>query len=274
MLPREKLPAWFSPEPTNCWSFPRCEPQWINREADPAFLAAYGLFPGQIVANLLYYFAEPSDLVVDPFAGSGSTGLVCRDLGLSVSLFDLTPRAPGVAFADSAARIPIESGAAGFVFLDPPYWQMHRYSDDARDLSTMDLRSFAESTQVVFKEVERILRPEGHVALLMNSVWRNVSKIMNHPLDLTLMMYRLAPRSLKLVERISVTNQNFAYSPRDQRVSRKIRSSRAMLRGFRDVLVLRKTSAGAEPTEASVREPERSGPVMPTAARRQARKER
>jgi len=50
---------------TNVWNFPQCD--------DRYGLDYPGRIPGQIVENLLYYYTEPFDLVVDPMAGGGTT---------------------------------------------------------------------------------------------------------------------------------------------------------------------------------------------------------
>jgi hypothetical protein len=51
MLEFKDIPAWFQPEATNCWSFPRCEPRWINRDVQGEWFDKYGLFPGQADRN-------------------------------------------------------------------------------------------------------------------------------------------------------------------------------------------------------------------------------
>ncbi len=254
MLNRTQIPVWFVPERTNFWSFQRCEPRWVNHDGAPSWFDRFGLFPGQIVANLLYYFAEPDDLVVDPFAGSGTTGLVCADFRVRYRMFDLTPRAPDIKQCDSSAKLPLRDGEAGLLFLDPPYWQMHRYSEDRRDLSTMELKEFVAASTRAVREATRVLRVGGHLAILMNSVWRNVSAHFDHPLDLSMLFYWIASsEGLVLVERISIANQNFE-NPAG-RHARRGRTRVAMLRGFRDLMVFRKKAVPAQVAEPQAKEP-------------------
>jgi DNA modification methylase len=54
----------------NVWNFP-------NRDKRYG-LDFKGAIPGQIVENVLYYFTEPFDVVVDPMAGGGTTIDVCK----------------------------------------------------------------------------------------------------------------------------------------------------------------------------------------------------
>lgn len=48
-------------------------------------------FIPQVVAYILENYAEQNNTVLDPFAGSGTTGLVARVYGLSYELWDLNP---------------------------------------------------------------------------------------------------------------------------------------------------------------------------------------
>ncbi len=48
-------------------------------------------FIPQVVDYIIEHYASPDDVVIDPFAGSGTTGLVARLHGLSYELWDLNP---------------------------------------------------------------------------------------------------------------------------------------------------------------------------------------
>jgi DNA modification methylase len=67
----------------NVWNFPKCDPR-------------YGLnyprrIPGQIVENILYYYTEPFDIVVDPMAGGGTTVDVCKAMFRRYQAYDINP---------------------------------------------------------------------------------------------------------------------------------------------------------------------------------------
>lgn len=71
---------------TTFWNFASC---------DPRFGFTFpGRIPGQIVLNLLHYFTEPGDRVVDPFGGSGTTLDVCRHMNRRCLIYE-PPANPG-----------------------------------------------------------------------------------------------------------------------------------------------------------------------------------
>lgn len=50
-----------------------------------------GRIPAQIVENVLYYYTEPFDLVVDPMVGGGTTIDVCRAMYRRYRAYDIRP---------------------------------------------------------------------------------------------------------------------------------------------------------------------------------------
>jgi len=80
-----------------------------------------GATPSWIIWNLLERYTREGDLVIDPFAGGGTTNDVAASLGRRAWGFDLQPQKPvGIALAD-ARRLPLRDACADFAFLDPPY---------------------------------------------------------------------------------------------------------------------------------------------------------
>jgi len=69
---------------TTLWSFDACDPSY-GEKGYP------GRMPGQIVENLLWYYTEPFDLVLDIFAGSGTTIDVSKKMYRRYLGFDLNP---------------------------------------------------------------------------------------------------------------------------------------------------------------------------------------
>jgi len=70
---------------------------------------------GLLIKDLLMHF-KPK-FVIDPMAGSGTTGEVCRDLGIDCLLLDLNPKYGGFnALKDELPR------SADFIFVHPPYF--------------------------------------------------------------------------------------------------------------------------------------------------------
>jgi len=110
----------------------------------------FGNSEPRILDNLLYLYTAPFDLVVDPFAGGGSTVEVCKKRFRRYYVSDRAPipeRADEIRrhdlVVDGLPKVP-EWDAVRLVYLDPPYWkQAHgEYSKDATDLANMPLEEF------------------------------------------------------------------------------------------------------------------------------------
>jgi ParB-like chromosome segregation protein Spo0J len=98
---------------------------WQFSENDPRFGMPHpGRIPGQIAGNVIYYYTEPGDLVVDPMAGGGSTLDVAAHLERRSLGLDVAPRRPDIMQWDISKGFPDEAKDAQLIFMDPPYWNM------------------------------------------------------------------------------------------------------------------------------------------------------
>lgn len=132
-----------------------------------------GATPSYIIWNLLERYTKKKDLVVDPFAGSGTTVDVARDLGRRGLGYDLQPHHSGVFKAD-ARNLPLEDGKADFVFMDPPYGDNLTYSGQREcigELAATDPKYF-EAFEEVFEEIDRVLKPGRYMAVYVCDVWK------------------------------------------------------------------------------------------------------
>lgn len=126
-----------------------------------------------VVCELAYrWFSPAGGQVVDPFAGGSVRGIVAGALGRHYWGCDLRPEqiAANEAQADEIApRVrPVwvcgdsmetlaDAPAADFVFSCPPYGDLEKYSDDPRDLSTMDWHAFvAAYKRIILRAVGRM----------------------------------------------------------------------------------------------------------------------
>jgi hypothetical protein len=70
---------------------------WDFAKLDPtAGSAIFGRMPAQIVENLLWLYTDVGSIIVDPFAGSGTTIDVAKRVGRRVWASDLTPFTPNL----------------------------------------------------------------------------------------------------------------------------------------------------------------------------------
>jgi hypothetical protein len=107
----------------------------------------FGNSEQRILENLLYLYTEPFDIVLDPFAGGGSTIDVCKRRLRRYWVSDRKPiveREQEIRQLDIAQNLPPLHNRWSDVtltYLDPPYWRQAagKYSDDAEDLGNMPL---------------------------------------------------------------------------------------------------------------------------------------
>lgn len=129
---------------------------------------------GRVIEALLRYL-KPR-FVVDPMEGSGTTGDVCRRLGIRYRGFDLRTGFDATRFALSE----ILDGPADLVFLHPPYHNLIRYSGQVwgdrphpADLSQCrSLDEFRGKLGVVLRSCFEALGTWGHLAVLIGDLRR------------------------------------------------------------------------------------------------------
>jgi len=126
------------------------------------------------VDNLLYLYTEPFDVVVDPFAGSGSTLDICRKRWRRCWLSDHHPiveREEEIRRWDVLEGLPPLSRwkDVKLVYLDPPYWKQAagKYTDDPVNLANMSLDKFESTVADLILAFAQKLSPGSHIALVM-----------------------------------------------------------------------------------------------------------
>jgi len=162
----EKLKSELSDNPPdslqlyNVWRFQQCDPRYG--------MDYPGRIPGQIVENLLWYYTEPFDLVVDPMAGGGTTVDVCKAMYRRYVAFDINPiEEKGIRKNDVRNGIPLPKSEVDFIFLDPPYWRLQRYTD--KSISFGSYEEWCNFMKKLASECYRIVKKGGHVALLVEA---------------------------------------------------------------------------------------------------------
>jgi DNA-binding CsgD family transcriptional regulator len=190
----------FAPPLYNIWTFAKIS----NR------VSHFGNSEQSIVDNLLYLYTEPFDIVLDPFAGGGSTIEVCRH---RLRRYWVSDRKPIVEreneirqhdiVTDGVPPLNRNWSEVSLTYLDPPYWKQaeDEYSDDPTDLANMPLEDFTKTLAGFVKEIAR-RQSKGAIALLIQPTqWRAPGRqIVDHVIDL---VNAVGNRKLVLETRVS-----------------------------------------------------------------------
>lgn len=141
-----------------------------------------GRIPAQINMNLNYYYTKPGDLVVDLFAGGGTTLDVCKyhddDFGNRSCIgYDIDPKRQDIQKWDLIKdRLP-DLSKAKLVFLDPPYWKQKQgeYSADKTNLANMPLNIFHGELSKIVAQCLAAIPAESYVALIIGPTQESLS---------------------------------------------------------------------------------------------------
>lgn len=125
--------------------------------------------------NLLYLYTKPFDIVIDPFAGSGSTIDLCKK---RLRRYLVSDRKPIVSREKEIRKhdVSIEGISkppqwkdVSLVYLDPPYWKQAegQYSDDSEDLANMELDQFHDLLFSVIDDYSKKIPDGAKIALII-----------------------------------------------------------------------------------------------------------
>jgi ParB family chromosome partitioning protein len=145
-------------KPSDNWNFSNTVYQRIDGEP-----GKHGYIPGDVYANVLWYWTRPNDVVVAPMAGSGQILAVYDNRirwmqpepwELSLHCFDLSPRGPyrdRIKQHDLTLGFPV--GHTDYIIIDLPYYAMAKgqYSDKATDLANLTGASWQRALAAVAK---------------------------------------------------------------------------------------------------------------------------
>jgi hypothetical protein len=138
----------------------------------------------QIVDKLLYLFTNPYDIVVDPFAGGGSTIDICKKRLRRYWASDRKPiveRSEEIRILDVIQELPPLYNRwkdVALTYLDPPYWKQaeNQYSQDAEDLANMSSDDFHQNIANLINGIAK-KQSKGAIALLLQPTqWKAPEK--------------------------------------------------------------------------------------------------
>lgn len=149
------------------------------------------IFDPVLCELVMRWFAPPGGAVLDPFAGGSVRGIVAGWLGRAYTGVDLRPEQvaaneeqgarlfaapreglvrPRWIAGDSREIDQLVPGAYDLVFSCPPYADLEKYSDDPRDLSTMEYAAFVEAYREIIRRACAQLRPDRFAVFVVGDV--------------------------------------------------------------------------------------------------------
>ena len=177
-------------------------------------------FPISLARRVIELLTHEGELVVDPFVGSGTTLVAARDLCRNAVGFDLQKRyidlceqrlaqttflgdAKQIAVQDDARLIGkyFEPETISLIFTSPPYanllnrarrnksrrfrkteqfGRIEQYSQDPRDLGTMELSQYTIAIGEIFESLLPFLRPKAHCVINVPDMWWENQRITIH----------------------------------------------------------------------------------------------
>lgn len=197
----------------------------------------FGRMPVGVVENLLWFYTDPGEIVIDPFAGGGTTIDVAKRMGRRVWASDRKPSTPTLPIHEHDITMGWPDGApkkAELIILDPPYWQQAKgkYSDDEADLGNMKLGDFYAAFAAVVKICKAHLADGGRIAYIISPTQLEDGSVVDHATD---MLAAVVDVGLTVERRIIVP-----YSTQ-QATGQQVtwaRDNKRMLKLYRDLVVL------------------------------------
>ena len=156
-------------------------------------------FPEEIPRRLIKMFTFFGETVLDPFAGTGTTTHVARELGRNSIAVEVYPKYikliqdelnQRTLSEDQTTHETYERDARDLSFIapnsidlivtSPPYWNSVRYGDRKDDLANIDdYEAFVAEVTKVFSECNRVLKKDRRMCVIT----ANVHKKTEHGLE-------------------------------------------------------------------------------------------
>lgn len=142
------------------------------------------VFPAEIPRRLIKLFSFQDEVILDPFAGLGTTGFASAALGRKSICIEQNPRyvesmrkrrngekAMEIVRGDSRNLTGIETDSVGLIVTSPPYWNKANYGRGKGNLGNEPVYTqFFQNVRPVFEECFRVLMPGRKLCLVTANV--------------------------------------------------------------------------------------------------------
>jgi len=171
------------------------------------------VMPLNLAKRVIELFTHRGELVLDPFAGIGTTLLAARDLGRNSVGFDINEQYCEISKERLAQTKPssatkqllvcedagnisnyLDDESVKVIFTSPPYanllnrkrlnksrrgdqrrnsqyLRVEQYSQDKRDLGTMQIEEYAQRLKEIYRKLLPVLKPRGHNVINVPDMW-------------------------------------------------------------------------------------------------------
>lgn len=177
-------------------------------------------FPISMARKIIELFTHEGELVLDPFVGSGTTLVAAQDTNRNAVGFDLQQKyidlckerlynehlfnnTQQIALTEDARNITeyIKPNSVKLIWTSPPYanllnrerknksrrdrdngqlGKVEQYSQDKRDLGTLELEEYAKQIGDIYESLLTILRDDGHCVINVPDMWWENKRITIH----------------------------------------------------------------------------------------------
>ena len=196
------------------WRFNYCGRDIRDKSVHPA------TYPISLARRVIEQFSHKGELVLDPFVGSGTSLVAAQDSNRNAVGFDLSEdyialcndrlvnknlfvESEQLAICDDARHISkyLREESVSLVLTSPPYANLlnrkrknksrrnrknkqldkvEQYSQDSRDLGTLDIDAYTETMGEIFESILPLLRPKGHCVINVADMWWENERITIH----------------------------------------------------------------------------------------------
>lgn len=156
-------------QPYDVWTFGQCHTLFGSNHP--------GRIPGQLVAQVMYFFTSPGDLVLDPMGGSGTTNDVALVMGRKCYSYDIDDRhkrSDIIIHNMQKDGWPDRVKKADLIFWDPPYFEKMDSDNIGKDgyiegsISKLPRDRYLAFFSDRFAEARSLVKDDTKLAFLMS----------------------------------------------------------------------------------------------------------